>query len=338
MKVRKVKIREANPMSSEQMNNKPVDIDNDNDDLPVGRILSRREALALLGLAGTSLVAACMPIPVSPGASGTPTLNAEAATSVAMEGNPTVQTTAAAEVATVEAVNATTVPSCVVRPEQTEGPYFVDEQLNRSDIRVEPSDGSMKEGAPLTLAFVVSQIADAVCSPLAGAAVDVWHCDALGVYSGVTDPGFDTAGQTWLRGYQVTDENGRVEFASIYPGWYSGRTVHIHFKIRTSTPDNQSYEFTSQLFFDEALTDQVHAREPYAAKGQRDTLNSSDGIYQNGGDQLLLTVAEADGGYTAQFDIAFDLSDSETGQPDGGGQPGGRPGGPSPNGTRRPTG
>ena len=164
--------------------------------------------------------------------------------------------------------------------------------------------------------------------------MDVWHCDALGVYSGVSDPGFDTSEQMWLRGYQVTDENGRVEFLTIYPGWYQGRAVHIHFKIRTTGTDNQSYEFTSQLFFDDALSDQVFTQEPYVSKGQRDTFNSNDGIYQNGGDLLTLNPTEINGGYTATFDIALDLSDTETGAADGGGA--GGPGGRPPGGTRPP--
>jgi protocatechuate 3,4-dioxygenase beta subunit len=218
----------------------------------------------------------------------------------------------------------------------TEGPYFVDEQLERSDIRVEPSDNSIKEGAPLALTFAVTQISNSSCTPLAGAMVDIWHCDALGSYSGVSDPGFDTSGQKWLRGYQISDESGKAEFLTIYPGWYSGRAVHIHFKIRTTGTDGQNYEFTSQLFFDETLTDQVHSQEPYAAKGERDTLNSTDNIYQNGSDQLLLNLTQANDGYSTQFDIALDLSDSEVGAADGGGQggPGGGPGGPPPSGTR----
>jgi protocatechuate 3,4-dioxygenase beta subunit len=296
-------------------NNLDNDLDNndlDNDDQPVGRILSRREVLALMGVTGVSLLASCQPIALTPTAG-------ETATPVAA--------TPVAEIA-AESV----VPGCVVRPDLTEGPYFVDEQLERSDIRVESSDGSVKEGTRLTLAFLVSQIANGTCTPLPGATVDVWHCDAQGVYSGVSDPGFDTSGQMWLRGYQVTNENGRAEFVTIYPGWYSGRCVHIHFKIRTTGLDNQSYEFTSQLFFDEALTDQVHAQEPYAAKGQRDTLNSTDNIYQDGGDQLLLNLSEAGGAYTATFDIALDLSDTEAGAADGGGGPGGQP----PSGTPPP--
>jgi protocatechuate 3,4-dioxygenase beta subunit len=135
--------------------------------------------------------------------------------------------------------------------------------------------------------------------------VDVWHCDALGVYSDVSDAGFNTVGKKYLRGYQVTDANGVARFTTIYPGWYSGRTVHIHFKIRSSASSTSAYEFTSQLFFDDNLTDQVHAQSPYASKGQRDTRNANDGIYRQGGAQLVLDVTASGGGYAATFDIAL---------------------------------
>jgi protocatechuate 3,4-dioxygenase beta subunit len=93
--------------------------------------------------------------------------------------------------------------------------------------------------------------------------------------------GFNTEGQKWLRGYQVTDANGVAQFTTIYPGWYSGRAVHIHFKIRTSLEDN-GYEFTSQFFFGDSLSDQVFANAPYTSKGQRDRLNDDDDIECNG--------------------------------------------------------
>jgi protocatechuate 3,4-dioxygenase beta subunit len=196
----------------------------------------------------------------------------------------------------------------VVRPEETEGPYFVDEKLNRSDIRSDPTDGSVREGVPLALTFIVSSVGGGGCTPLQGASVDVWHCDAAGVYSDVTDNGaggFSTVGQKFLRGYQVTDADGKAAFTTIYPGWYSGRTVHIHFKIRTTDSAGKAYDFTSQLYFDDALTDQVFAQAPYSAKGERNTRNAQDGIYADGGDQLLLELTRQGDGYAATFDIGL---------------------------------
>lgn len=278
----------------------------DNDDKPVGRVLSRRELLTMLGSTGAAILVA----------TGFKNLSLSEATATPA---------------------ATALPTCVVRPERTEGPYFVDEMLNRSDIRIEPSDGSIKDGIPLKLKFNVSDVSNKTCVPLKGAQIDIWNCDALGVYSDVTDASFDTVGQKWLRGYQVTDENGAAEFTTIYPGWYSGRTVHIHFKIRTAPGRDDDYEFTSQLFFDDALTDQVYKEQPYASKtGERDTRNATDMHYADVGDQLLLDLVKEDAGYTASFDIGLDLTDTEAGASDafrmqmGGGAAGGAP----PQGTR----
>jgi protocatechuate 3,4-dioxygenase beta subunit len=201
----------------------------------------------------------------------------------------------------------TALPPCIVRPEQTEGPYFVDERLNRSDIRSDPSDGSMKEGVPLQLALRVHQISGSECTPLAGAMVDIWHCDALGLYSDVRDRSFDTRGKKFLRGYQLTDVNGMAQFLTIYPGWYPERAVHIHFKIRTNPESRRGYEFTSQLYFEEALTDQIHAQPPYAAKGHRTSRNKEDRIFQDGGEELMLQVTQKPEGHVGIFDIGLQM-------------------------------
>jgi len=252
----------------------------ENDDAPIGRILNRREVLALLGGSGAALLAACAP-------------------GVLAKPSPTAQpTSAAATTAAAAASPATTLPSCIVRPAVTEGPYFVDEKLNRSDIRSDPASGAVKAGAPLALTFLVSRVTGSACAALSGATVDIWHCDALGVYSDATDPSFNTKGQKFLRGYQTTDASGQVQFTTIYPGWYQGRAVHIHFKIRTTTS-----EFTSQLFFEDALNTQVFAQSPYSQKGTQGIMrNAADGIYNS---QLLLSVTKSGNAYAATFDIGL---------------------------------
>ena len=271
----------------------------DNDDLTVGSVLTRREILALFGTVGAGLLAGCLP--------GVPTSSqGESATASGLLGGPT-STAAEAAAGTASAAQAVPVPACVVRPEMTEGPYFIDELLNRSDIRIDPSDGTQAEGLPLELMFVVSRIAGSGCTALAGAMVDVWHCDARGVYSDVEDPGFNTVGKKFLRGYQVSDSNGVARFLTIYPGWYQGRTVHIHFKIRGQDEAGSGHEFTSQLFFDDDLTDRVYADPPYASKGQRTLRNEGDRIYLDGGSQMTLAPTETADGYAAVFDIGLQL-------------------------------
>lgn len=201
-------------------------------------------------------------------------------------------------------------PRCVVRPEQTEGPYFLDERLQRADLRSDPESGSVKPGAPLRLAFRVSQVDGKTCRPWNGAVVDVWQCDAAGVYSGVRDFGgrFDTRGQSFLRGYQLTDANGVAQFMTIYPGWYPGRAVHIHFKIRAPAARGNAYEFTSQLYFDDAMTDRIHARSPYVSHGMRRTRNPEDGLFRRGGERLMLRVDPDVQGFEAAFDIGLLLA------------------------------
>ena len=241
------------------------------EDGPVGALLSRRDVVVLLGATG---VAWLMTGGLSPR----------------------------------RAVAGTLGSSCVVRPEQTEGPYFVDERLNRSDIRSDPTDGRIRPGTPLALTLLVSRLSAGDCQPLPGAQVDIWHCDAQGVYSDVQDPGFSSIGQKFLRGYQVTDARGAVQFVTVYPGWYPGRTVHIHFKIRTATVARRTFEFTSQLYFDDGLTDRVHAAQPYAAKGQRTARNQHDYFFRRGGDQLLLAPTRTVDGYSATFTIGLQFS------------------------------
>ena len=188
-------------------------------------------------------------------------------------------------------------PLCVVRPQQTEGPYFIEEKLDRSDIRSDPASGEVRPGVALQLVFNVSALRGGSCAPLGGASVDVWHCDALGAYSDGT--------RKFLRGYQVTDGAGAARFTTIYPGWYPGRAVHVHFKVRTDPAVVRGQEFTSQIYFDEAVTDQVYAVQPYARRGQRRPRNDSDGPFREGGRQLLVAPTRTGQGYAATFDLAL---------------------------------
>jgi protocatechuate 3,4-dioxygenase beta subunit len=205
---------------------------------------------------------------------------------------------------------AASIPPCIVRPEQTEGPYFVDERLNRSDIRSDPADGSVKDGVPLQLTLRVYELRDKDCKPLPGAMVDIWHCDALGVYSDVEDMNdlFNTSGKKFLRGYQLTDTSGAAQFVTIYPGWYEGRAVHIHFKIRTHPESRRGYEFTSQIYFDDALSDQIYTQAPYVTKGPGRLVNRRDRLFQDGGEQLMLAVTKTETGYAGTFDIGLQLT------------------------------
>jgi protocatechuate 3,4-dioxygenase beta subunit len=200
-------------------------------------------------------------------------------------------------------------PACVLTPQQTEGPYFVDERLNRSDIRPDPVTGTVSEGVPLKLSLQVTQVAGSACTPLSGIYVDLWQCDALGVYSDVNDrnTGSTAGGSKFLRGYQQTDADGKVEFTTIYPGWYGGRAVHIHFKVRTAL-DGPAREQISQFYFDDALTDQVHALPPYNSKGQGRMRNDRDGIYRNGGTALTVPVVQDGEGYAGTYNIGVQLA------------------------------
>jgi protocatechuate 3,4-dioxygenase beta subunit len=189
-----------------------------------------------------------------------------------------------------------------------EGPYFVDERLHRSDIRSDPTSGQIKQGMPLTLTFQVMSLNADNCRPLPGAQVDIWHCDATGVYSDVQDPGFDTLGQKFLRGHQITDMRGEARFITIYPGWYPIRTVHIHLKIRTAPVAQKSFEFTSQVYFPDELTDQIHAGRPYSSLGPRRVRNRQDQIFRYGGDRLMLAPTPEPNGYSAKFSIGLQLS------------------------------
>jgi protocatechuate 3,4-dioxygenase beta subunit len=184
------------------------------------------------------------------------------------------------------AAPAATGVSCILTPEQTEGPYYISGEKLRRNIT---------EGRPGTRLDLHLSVVDAtMCRPIQGAVVEIWHADAGGVYSGF---GAGAASRTFMRGLQKTDKSGLAIFRTVYPGWYQGRTVHIHVKVHVGG----NVVHTGQLYFSDTLTDAVYAKAPYNRRPGRDTRNAQDMIYANGGRQSLLTVARKGSGYVGSI-------------------------------------
>ena len=194
--------------------------------------------------------------------------------------------------------------ACTLTPELTIGPYFVDERLDRSDVRGDSTSPFIADAVPLHLMIDATSVLAAGCPPIADVQIDIWHCHAGGLYSDEAQNG--TSGETWLRGYQMTDVNGRATFTTIYPGWYQGRTVHIHVMARYyDSAGNTTYAFTTQLFFDDATSDVVLAEYPYNTRGTRDTRNTNDGIFDSA--MLLGLTDGGDGSFAAEVVLGLEL-------------------------------
>jgi protocatechuate 3,4-dioxygenase beta subunit len=165
--------------------------------------------------------------------------------------------------------------SCILAPELTDGPFYIAGEKLRRNI----TDG--RPGAPMLLR---TSVVDATtCRPIRNAAVDVWHADAAGAYSGF---GSGASSRTFMRGVQRTDAKGLARFRTVYPGWYQGRAVHIHVKVHAGG----NVVHTGQLFFRDSVTDAVYRRAPYSSRPNRDVRNAQDGIYRDGGRRSLLSV------------------------------------------------
>ncbi|HEX6699212.1 MAG TPA: intradiol ring-cleavage dioxygenase [Gaiellaceae bacterium] len=172
--------------------------------------------------------------------------------------------------------------TCVLTPEQTEGPYYIANEKVRRNI----TEG--RPGTPLTLRLTV--VDASTCRPIEGAAVDIWHADAAGVYSGF---GQGARNRAFMRGIQRTDAKGIATFRTVYPGWYQGRTVHIHVKVHVGG----NVVHTGQLYFSDALTDIVYRKPPYSSRPGRDVRNAKDFVFANGGKRSMLTVRRSGAGY-----------------------------------------
>ncbi|MEM7132985.1 MAG: hypothetical protein AAF702_42180 [Chloroflexota bacterium] len=277
------------------------DMNLDNDDIPVGKILSRREMIRLLGASSlSSLIVACAPISPTDGTTSVTTTEPMPA--------PTEASVAADAAENLAPIN------CVAQPELTEGPYFVDVNMDRFDLRM-TNDNVVKAGFPMLFTVQISDVTDGTCKPLPGAIFDLWNCDAIGEYSAVLDENgnFDTRDESWLRGTRVSDENGNLQMLTIIPSWYSTRAIHSHFKIRTQGTDGNAYEFTSQLFFKADQMEPILATQAYIPNGMPPTSNEIDDFYLSlpEPEQLTLDLAEMSGDELAQLktlavDTAFD--------------------------------
>lgn len=208
---------------------------------------------------------------------------------------------AAPSLSPASGIAGTTTECATLTPEFTAGPFYVDEALVRRDITDD------REGLPLAL--TINVVDTAACAPLADAAIEIWHCDARGYYSGVSgnSPGSDASAEEIaaaaesmsLRGVQITDAVGAVTFDTIYPGWYRGRTIHIHLQVMVAgeidaekTYENGTTVHTGQLFFDDAISDDVFLTDAYANRPEDErTLNDEDGILGDHDDDPPFLVA-----------------------------------------------
>lgn len=237
------------------------------------RMLTRREALGILGVTGAGLSwIGC------------------AAESVTAPSAVTDATTSAAA-----ATGTTTSTACAVSPSETLGPYPSLIDLFRSDIR------GGRSGLPVALTITVVNV-NSGCSVVSGANVEVWQCDAEGHYSQYSQQGYNGQSETFLRGIQTTDSSGRVTFTTIYPGWYQGRATHIHVEV---TVNGASAKVT-QIAFPESITAAVYATGVYAAKGQNPTSNTGDNIFADSlASEMASISGDATNGYTATFTVGI---------------------------------
>jgi protocatechuate 3,4-dioxygenase beta subunit len=184
------------------------------------RVLTRGSALRLLGGAGIALIAGC----ATDGQSASTTVLATSASTAATNTSSTIPSSTTI----ADSTTFGTEGNCVLIPEEMAGPYPLDLSGSEQFFRTDITEG--KEGLPMTLTMAIVDV-NSDCAPLAGARVDLWHCDALGVYSGYQQPGVDATSETFCRGIQLADANGQVTFQTIFPGWYQGRITHVHFQV-----------------------------------------------------------------------------------------------------------
>ena len=227
------------------------------------RVLTRRSALRLMGGAGLALIAGCAADEQGNATTSVATTTSTgAATATTAVPSPTTRAIASSP-------TFGNAGSCVLIPEETAGPFSLDLSESEQFFRADITEG--KEGVPMTVTLAIVDV-NSDCAPLSGTRVDLWHCDALGAYSGFQQQGLDTTNETFCRGIQLADASGQVSFRTIFPGWYEGRITHVHFQVFLES----GLEATSQIAFPQEITNAVYAVEPYTSKGLNTTVASND--------------------------------------------------------------
>lgn len=209
---------------------------------------------------------------------------------------------------------ASTETACTTTPEGEIGPYFTDDSASgydRSTILANLDGSDVQTGVPLTLTITVVDT-EKSCAPYSGAQVDIWHCNAVGIYSNESVE--ETSADSFLRGYQLTNASGVVQFTTIVPGWYAGRTTHIHLRVRSSYGEASSTSDgtnTTQLFFAQSLVDELSTSvSPYDTEGVNPTTNASDHVYagETKGANLLTLSGSIANGFAAAITIGLPIS------------------------------
>ena len=210
--------------------------------------------------------------------------------------------------------------NCILAPFQTGGPFYLDPQYDRKNITED------QPGLPLKLKIKVLGVSN--CEPVPNALVNIWHCDARGVYSEfgqVSGNPADASDASWLRGYQITDGSGICEFETVFPGWYPGRATHIHFDVHlgfepggeVDRNHDQSSVYYSQMYLPNTIKTKVYNdHAAYTEKGDNPTGTNNDTLFKNAGapEALMLTFDETEypESLSAEFTIGLDMAGTPT--------------------------
>jgi protocatechuate 3,4-dioxygenase beta subunit len=294
----------------------------------------RRDTLALLGAASVTALSGCggtangsetEDMPGAAGADGSGAAGAANSAGTSPGGASSAGTTqtnggnaAGGEAMAEGGAGTGEAPECAAKQETTAGPFPNVSPLERRDVRANSTGGAPKPGAEVTLRIRVLDL-DAGCAPIAGAVVDIWHCDAAGDYAGYA--AFATVGEDFCRGYQLTGDDGVAEFLTIFPGSYAGRALHIHVSIQ-GTPSKLNANgsgqaladvFVAQLYFEADVAAEIFEAFPIYQQGAAITPNERDGIFDSGGSDLLVSMTQLPGESAYSGEVTIGVARSAIG-------------------------